>query len=622
MLLAPFAFANVAGWMAASRSPIRRSLVRLAGLALTCLFMAQIGYVVFVAPFMYLSGQQWATPSSLRWIAGGSATAYVLVFGAIVLRLSAQSHFSPLRYRDRFRVLFSPAPTAMSAKPGSAEWDDPGDAVLTDPVMWDVHSMLHRLRRIHFAAGLFVAALSMGRMAESDLIINVALVGLAVAVGTLLLTTHLPTGRSGLLITRWISLLAEVVAVGGIVVIALAPGPLDLVAIHRTTFEVAIALGLTAALCLVAGFPVVGALTFGTLFGGALGVGAGLIAEDVLSIDGTLIDHGAAWVAPASLIFVLTLATVAVLLTFRPLPALGAESPGNAMVTRVTGSSRFLLTVAAIFGLASGVVAFIQGCLRPGTSCRPEDLAGLEGVDIIVALFLIGLPLLVAIRFWAINVKISAAALVVAGLLTYVLAFQPMWSGFDPASYLQALPLSRTFIFIAPVAAIARSVLGAYRQGASSRKVGVLWDVASFWPRWYHPLAPPAYGPFVVSSLRRHLQTGAVDVLAAHSQGSVIAAIATQQAVAAGALRPRGLITYGSPIEMLYRNLFPDVGIEDLTRALPAGLQRGWVNLWRTDDPIGGSPLGDGVQDRLATGSGHSGYELTPAYREARDQVG
>lgn len=621
VLLAPFAFANVAGWMATSRSPLRRSLIRLACLALTALFMSQIGYVAFVAPFAYISGQQWATQSTLRWVAAGLSTAYVLVFGAIVLRLSAQSHFAPLRYRDRFRLLFSPAIRAMSPDPDVPDWGDPGDARITDPVMWDVHSMVHRLRRIHFAAGLFVAALAMGRMAESDSLINVALGGLGVVVTTCLLTTHVPSGRTGLLITRWISLLAEAVAVIGVVAVTMAPAPLDLVAIHRTTFEIAIALGVTGALCLVAGFPVVGALTFGTLFGGALGVGAGLIAEDLLSIEGTLIDHGAAWVAPAALIFLFTLAAVALFLTFRQPPPIGNKSPGNSLLTRITRKSRFLLTVAAIFGLISGALAFIQGCLWPGATCRPEELAILDGIDTLVAVFLVGLPLIVGIRFWTISIKVSAIAFVIAGLLAYVLGVRPTWGTFEPASYLEALPLSRTFIFIAPVAAIARSVLGAYRQGASSRKVGVLWDVASFWPRWYHPLAPPAYGPFVVTSLRKHIETGSVDVLAAHSQGSVIAAVATYQAVAKDGLRPRGLITYGSPIEMLYGKLFPDVGIDDLTLVLPDGLERGWVNLWRTDDPIGGKPLGGRVSDMPATGSGHSGYELTPAYRQVRDQL-
>lgn len=621
VLLAPFAFANVAGWMAASRSPVRRSLIRIAGLALTALFMAQIGYLVFGAPYAYLAGQRWATPSAMGWVAAGLGMAYVLVFGAVVLRLSAQSHFAPLSYQDRFRLLFSPGPLAMSPMPDNPDWSDPGDARITDPVMWDLHSMVHRLRRIHFAGGLLVATLAMARMAGHDLLINASLVGLVIVVIICLLTTHRPKGRLGLWVTRWMSLTSEAIAILGVVAVSTAHEPLDLTAIHRTTFEVAIALGVAGALCLVAGFPTVGALTFGTLFGGALGVGAGLIAEDFLSIESTLIRQGAAWVAPAALIFILTIATIALLLTFRHGPRILKKSPGNSLLTRITTNSRLLLTVAAVFGLASGVLAFVQGCLLPGATCRPHELAGLNGVDAVVAVFLVGLPLLVAIRFWRISLKVTSVALVGAGLMAFVVGAEPTWGSFEPASYLKALPLSRTFIFIAPVAAIARSVFGAYRQGASSRKVGVLWDVASFWPRWYHPLAPPAYGPNVVTTLRKHIETGAVDVLAGHSQGSVIAAVATQQAAARDSLRPRGLITYGSPIELLYGNIFPDVGIGDLISELPDRLEQGWVNLWRADDPIGGKPLGGRVRNEPAAGTGHSGYELTPAYRLARDQL-
>lgn len=39
ILLAPFAFANVAGWMARRRGPFHRAAIRLAGLALTALFV-------------------------------------------------------------------------------------------------------------------------------------------------------------------------------------------------------------------------------------------------------------------------------------------------------------------------------------------------------------------------------------------------------------------------------------------------------------------------------------------------------------------------------------------------------------------------------------------------------
>jgi hypothetical protein len=126
----------------------------------------------------------------------------------------------------------------------------------------------------------------------------------------------------------------------------------------------------------------------------------------------------------------------------------------------------------------------------------------------------------------------------------------------------------------------------------------------------------------VVTELRKHLEKGDVDILAAHSQGSVIAAVATQQASLAGNGMPSGLITYGSPVKLLYVKLFPDTGIDGLVNDLPSTLRRGWVNLWRVDDPIGGEPLGGSVESVLdEIGTGHSGYELGTAYRETREQM-
>jgi hypothetical protein len=228
---------------------------------------------------------------------------------------------------------------------------------------------------------------------------------------------------------------------------------------------------------------------------------------------------------------------------------------------------------------------------------------------------------LLAVRIGKFKPLAAGLIALLAAVVAWVGFADPQIGSFVPNDYLRALPLSRTLIFIAPVFAIGRSVLGAYRQGASSRKVGVIWDVASFWPRWFHPLAPPAYGPKVVTELKGHLESGGFNVLAAHSQGSVIAAVATHQAALAGKGMPSGLITYGSPIGLLYSRLFPDTGIDRLVETVPLTLERGWSNLWRVDDPIGGEPLGGAVNSVLdERGSGHSGYELGTAFREARDQ--
>jgi hypothetical protein len=55
ILLAPFVFANISGWMAARQNRIGRAGVRFAGLALTALFVSQIAVVSIDLPYHWLS---------------------------------------------------------------------------------------------------------------------------------------------------------------------------------------------------------------------------------------------------------------------------------------------------------------------------------------------------------------------------------------------------------------------------------------------------------------------------------------------------------------------------------------------------------------------------------------
>jgi hypothetical protein len=552
----------------------------------------------------------------------GTALGYVLLFGALVLRLSTQSHFDPLSYAERFRLLFSPRLAAMKPlnQPDSAVWADPAAAKVTEPAMWQVHSIVHRLRRVHYAAGQLVVVLILAGIVDSNAMRWLAVSGLAATGLLIVLTSAVPESRPVLVFTAWITIAAEGVALAAVAILALHTGTLDLDAIHRTTFHVAIALGATSAMAIIGGVPGIGALTIATFLGGAFGVGAGLVAEDALSIGEHLVAQGGAWVLPASLIFVLFIALVAVFLTYLGPPDLSEDGFISRITTRITRRSRFLLMSAAGFGLIAGLAAVVQGCITTDGLCQPDSLTSFPGSNTAVFGLLTAVLALLAIRIR--RNKPLAAALVAASAVAvaWIGITDPDFGSFTPRSYLEALPLSRTVIFVAPIFAIGRSVLGAYRQGASSRKVGVVWDVVSFWPRWFHPLAPPAYGPKVVTELRKHLETGGVDILAAHSQGSVIAAVATHQASLAGRGMPSGLLTYGSPIRLLYTKLFPDTGIDVLVNDLPPKLEKGWVNLWRVDDPIGGEPLGGDVDSILDhRGSGHSGYELGTTFRDTRD---
>jgi hypothetical protein len=181
-----------------------------------------------------------------------------------------------------------------------------------------------------------------------------------------------------------------------------------------------------------------------------------------------------------------------------------------------------------------------------------------------------------------------------------------------------------------------------YRNARVRRTVGIIWDLATFWPRAASPLGPPCYAERVVPELVHRAtwlanEQGGV-VLSGHSQGSVLVA-ATVLQMPQPARRRTALITYGSPIHRLYMRAFPhyfnEKVVNDIAAAVagPRGEER-WVNLWRRTDPIGG-PIGIGDRrladpaafdplpgDRIAPAvMAHGGYQLTPQFGQAMDDL-
>jgi hypothetical protein len=88
-----------------------------------------------------------------------------------------------------------------------------------------------------------------------------------------------------------------------------------------------------------------------------------------------------------------------------------------------------------------------------------------------------------------------------------------------------------------------------------------------------------------------------VAVLAAHSQGSVIAAAALLQKDCRPPDDHVGLVTFGSPLSKLYGWAFPAYFGPSVLARLRAGVWR-WRNYYYLSDPIGG-PLA--AQDRPAS---------------------
>ena len=202
----------------------------------------------------------------------------------------------------------------------------------------------------------------------------------------------------------------------------------------------------------------------------------------------------------------------------------------------------------------------------------------------------------------------------------------------------------------------------ALRSARTRRQVGILWDLLAFWPRAVHPLAPPCYSERTVPELITRIRTHTGDipdkydrgdypvgalVLAAHSQGSVIATATLLQIASNDSQRrvlPRvALLTYGCVLRRLYSRYFPAYfGISTLMTltqeiATTEPDTNRWCNLWRLSDQLGGPVAFDpdslaaireprtsdyllvDPQYRAEPGSrpyGHSGYTRDPAFQE------
>ncbi|MDR1999809.1 MAG: hypothetical protein LBQ06_07745 [Frankiaceae bacterium] len=188
------------------------------------------------------------------------------------------------------------------------------------------------------------------------------------------------------------------------------------------------------------------------------------------------------------------------------------------------------------------------------------------------------------------------------------------WTGPLSGQYLQ-----KTGAYLTVAALLGLVALGAaaLRTPATRRSVGILWDIASFWPRAAHPLAAPCYaertGPDLGTRMRYHIggDGGGRVLLSGHSQGSVISAAAIFQLdpPRRGAV---GLLTYGCVLRRLYGRFFPAYfgasELESLRLILddtppddsPSGRSRAtrWRNLWRHTDTLGGAVFGGPPQPK------------------------
>jgi hypothetical protein len=201
---------------------------------------------------------------------------------------------------------------------------------------------------------------------------------------------------------------------------------------------------------------------------------------------------------------------------------------------------------------------------------------------------------------------------------------------------------------VLPVAAFA-ILVAAFRFPAIRRIVAVVWDVGTFWPRRFHPLAPPAYAERAIPELVGHITTlveseGKGVVIVGHSQGAVLSLACALQLNGVDPHRLAAL-THGSPVGRYYRRFWPGVFGGGLAAGVASSWDDGgggerWWNAFRLTDPIGG-PLFTGPDERIGlpptdvclpdprparTGcpepKGHMGHLSDPDVRAKLDELG
>lgn len=634
ILLAPFAFANITGWMAERQTRTGRAAVRVAGLALTALLVSQASVAMVDLPYHWLSGRIAGLGLRLSMIVLHCLLGFA--FFLLVQKASAQSHFPPGLSPDRqLELILDTRPETMlpdGAEGTDLDWDDPAGATLGDATVWKPHAILHRLRRLHLAAGILVVAMVATRGAGSRVLEWVVVTAFALTVVLVVTTTVVPKSRLVRVVTAW----APGVSIGiaGLCAILLLaydlPASGHWTGVHETTFDIALVMFAAGAVVLVTGLAPLGAFAIGAQLGGAFGIASAVVVESFVGVD-EIKDNGAGWTSVAMLfLFVILLMLVGRLAM--PWDGSGLDLGANdadhgrsrrlmTILRRITVDARAVFKLAGLFGVAAGGIAVYLGC-PGGSACHPFNLGRPPGPGLTVALAIIALLLLwwTAHRVFgpiAVLLPIGAGALVAAGALGF-LKFSILKVQIDLSSL---VGVSIAFTVLLPASFIINSLVRGFRDAERRRKVGILWDMASFFPRWYHPLAPPAYGPFVVQQLKRELTERPRDLLAAHSQGAMISLVTLGQMEEEIGLH---FLSYGCQLGLHYPRLFPTAGIADLVERVSRHVgPNGWISLWRPNDPLGGAVAGPVMDRTVIHGVGHSTYELTQDYRDARrDLIG
>lgn len=329
------------------------------------------------------------------------------------------------------------------------------------------------------------------------------------------------------------------------------------------------------------------------------------------------------------------------------------EDSCSPFAPRVSLLTLALFAVPAIFVVVAPLLP-----LPGGAGWPPVTLGGLVTGLLIVA---------VARLIWAISPRAALVSLAVFGVL--VVFGQLGWLGWTglPADAARThLAFARYTGLVLPAMFIGwRVIVGGLRNENTRRQVGILWDVGTFWPRWFHPYAPPTYSDRAVTDFADLIANEARPrhgvLVAGHSQGSVIAAaslllLPQPRTVRDGSVLPVdseawqriALLTFGSPLGGLYAEFFPAyvnaAALEQLAKLLRNNEATQddrdwirWVNFRRVSDAIASAPTAGTPPLKPRTDSCltavdrdawvdpeqrvHSGYWLEKAYKEEADHL-
>lgn len=575
-LLFPFALANVAHWMlppipsghrlAARLGLAARTLLRLAAVLLTVLLITQASVVSLdlVAAQCLAPGSPCLADTVPDWLRETYLVRPAIGLAPVLLTIYVLHRISCVAWDVADAT--NPPPT-----PPNARVQLPGTNLVADP---DTPT----LRALHLVAALATVALlplggpfAMPAEAVPAALWTLALVLLVVAlVGVLLLDDPRgasPTGAGAWLRTALGPWTRRVLfAVGGVLVAAAAASrdPLTLTGTEATVEAVAAVLIVVVVLFAVllvpaariarrewrgqprelrpwaGGWMAAPVVAVAALLGGGFGAGLGSTVRKLLGTEGMDVP------------------------------------PGYVPVTMLWGAG-------AVLGVAVALVV------------APFALARLRTIESAEA-SLLGSP----VREWRLAgwqrrhvhhvVLACAGVLCVGAAVAIYLRFVPPPDWLTPLSTVGVLTLG------ALAGGLLRAVYNAARAPSSARQLGVLADLACFWPREAHPIVPPCYAvkvaPELASRTVTHLrEPGTRVVLVGESHGSLLVVVAAARLLNSlnePERRRIGIVMVGSQLQWAYSRAFPAVLPFSALGTLAGELGTRWRSLCRGTDALGG----------------------------------